>query len=273
LVVYDAGVPASQTRRNGSIRAVVRAFQVLRLINEQHGMTLHNIHVISGLPKPTVFRLLQTLNREGYIEPDGIRGVFRVAQKSLELSAGYTERILIVKIAAPIALATTKTVIRWPLAIGTLDRGFIVVRYSSMPYSPLGVATSTLGHRHDLLESAMGRAYLLACDPTERRNLILLLKSNSPLQATTIQSKIDALLASPRRAYGLRLPQKKGDSATLAIPIRRGEDVLAVLSLTTFGKVMTAPFITRMLPVLRSTAAKIEAAYAAGLEDLENPLA
>lgn len=52
-----------------------------------------------------------------------------------------------------------------------------------MPYSPLGVANTTLGHRHDLLESAMGRAYLIACDPAERRSLVLLLKSNAPQSA------------------------------------------------------------------------------------------
>jgi hypothetical protein len=42
--------------------------------------------------------------------------------------------------------------------------------------------------------------------------------------------------------------------------------VLAVLSLTTFGNVMTASFITKMLPVLRATAAKIEADYVAAIE-------
>jgi IclR family mhp operon transcriptional activator len=239
---------------------------VLRLVNEQQGLTLHDIHVISGLPKPTVFRILQTLKREGYVEPDGIRGVFRVSRKALELSSGYTERTLIVKIAAPIALATTRKLIKWPLAIGTLDRGAIVVRYSSMPYSPLGVANSTLGHRHDLLESAMGRAYLIACGPVERRNLVLLLKNNAPQLAAKLQLRLDAVLASSHRGYGLRLPQSKGESATLATAIRYGEDVLAVLSLTTFGNVMTASFITKMLPVLRATAAKIEADYVAAIE-------
>lgn len=243
---------------------------MLRLINEQQGLTLQDIHVLSGLPKPTVFRLLQTLKREGYVEPDGIRGVFHVSSKTLELSAGYTERTLIVKIAAPIALATTRKLIKWPLAIGTLDRGTILVRYSSMPYSPLGVATSTLGHRHDLLESAMGRAYLIACDPTERRNLVLLLKSNSQSAAAEIQAKLDAVLANSHLGYGLRLAQNKGDSATLAIAIRYGEDVLAVLSMTTFGNVMKASFIAKMLPVLRSTAARIEADYVAAIDESED---
>jgi IclR family transcriptional regulator, mhp operon transcriptional activator len=262
----------SKVKRSGAIRSVVRALQVLRLVNEQQGLTLHDLHIVSGLPKPTVFRLLQTLKREGFIEPDGIRSVFHVTRKALELSCGYTERTLIVKVAAPIALATTRKVIKWPLAIGTLDRGAIVVRYSSMPYSPLGVAHSTLGHRHDLLESAMGRAYLIACDPAERRNLALLVKSNSPLPAAEIQLKLDAVLASSHLGYGLRLAQNKRDSATLAIAIRYGEDVLAVLSLTTFGNVMKSSFITKMLPLLRSTAARIEAEYVAAIDESDESL-
>jgi IclR family mhp operon transcriptional activator len=251
---------------------VSRALQVLRLVNERRGLTQQDIHLLSGLPKPTVFRLLQTLKREGYVEPDGVRGVFQVARKALELSAGYTERNMIVKIAAPIALTITRKFIKWPLAIGTLDRGAIVVRYSTMPYSPLGVANSTLGHRLDLFESAMGRAYLIACDPTERQSLILLLKNTSAPLAREIQPRLDAVLATSHLGYGLRLAEKNGDSATLAIAIRYGQDVLAVLSLTTFGNVMKPSFITKMLPVLRSTAAKIEAAYVAAVEDLEEPL-
>jgi IclR family mhp operon transcriptional activator len=262
-------VAISKSKRGGSIRSVVRALQVLRLVNEQQGLTLKGICVLSNLPKPTVFRILQTLKREGYVEPDGIRGAHHVASKALELSAGYTERTLIVKVAAPIALATTRKAIKWPLAIGTLDRGTIIVRYSSMPYSPLGVANTTLGHRHDLLESAMGHAYLIACDPAERHNLALLLKSDAPGGGVDIQSKLDAVIANSALGYGLRLAQKKGDSATLAIAIHHAQDVLAVLSMTTFGTVMNASFIARMLPILRATAAKIETAYVAAIDKLD----
>jgi IclR family mhp operon transcriptional activator len=175
---------------------------------------------------------------------------------------------LIVKVAAPIALATTRKIVKWPLAIGTLDRGAIVVRYSSMPYSPFGVANSTLGHRHDLLESAMGRAYIISCDPAERYNLVLLLKSNSPQLSAEIQAGLEAALANAHLGYGLRLARNKGDSATLAIAIRHGEEVSAVLSMTTFGNVMKPAFITKILPVLRSTAARIETAYVAAIEKL-----
>jgi IclR family mhp operon transcriptional activator len=248
------------------IRSVARALHLLRLINATQGLSLQDLHVLSGLPKPTVFRILKTLRLEGYIEPYGTGGAFNITPKALELSCGYTEKALIVKIAAPIALATTRKIIKWPLAVGTLERGAIVVRYSSMPYSPLGVSNSTVGHRHDLLDSAMGKAYLAACDAAERQNLALLLVSHSPHTAADVRAKLDALQADAHLGYGLRLARGKGESATLAVALRHGTDVLAVLSLTTFGRVMTPSFITRTLPILRATAARIEAGYITAIE-------
>lgn len=253
------------------IRSIARALRLLRLINTTQGLSLQDLHVLSGLPKPTVFRILRTLRLEGYIEPYGTRGAFNITRKALELSSGYTEKALIVKIAAPIALATTRKTIKWPLAIGTLEYGEIVVRYSTMSYSPLAVSSSTVGHRHQLLDSAMGNAYLVSCDDTERENLALLLTSRSPQTAAEVRAKLDSLRANAHLGYGLRLANKKSDSATLAIALRHGTDVLALLSLTTFGRVMTASFITRMLPILRSTAARIEAAYVAAIEKVDHP--
>ncbi|MFO1468428.1 MAG: hypothetical protein U1F35_18620 [Steroidobacteraceae bacterium] len=62
--------------------------------------------------------------------------------------------------------------IRWPLALGTLDEDAIVVRYSTMPASPLAVQSTTLGHRPGLIESAMGLAYLAHCPANERAILL-----------------------------------------------------------------------------------------------------
>jgi IclR family mhp operon transcriptional activator len=39
----------------------------------------------------------------------------------------------------------------------------IVVRFSTMPYSPLAVQTTTLGHRYGFFDSAIGRVYLAFC--------------------------------------------------------------------------------------------------------------
>ncbi|HEX7759364.1 MAG TPA: helix-turn-helix domain-containing protein [Caulobacteraceae bacterium] len=254
---------ASGDHAAGSIRSVARALRLLRLINERQGVGLHDLHLLSGLPKPTVFRILLTLQQEGYLDPDGMPGVYHLTPKVCELSAGYVETSLIVKVAAPIALATTKR-IKWPLGIGVLDGDAMMVRYSTMPSSPLAMQTTTLGHRHGLLESAMGRAYLGACSAEERQGLVAMLRRRSAGGPVDVEAELAALEAGAARGYGLRLPRKKGDSATLAVAIMHAGQVLAVLSLTTFGNLMDAAFIDRFLPTLRSTAQDIEAAFAAG---------
>lgn len=255
----------------GSIRSVARAFRLLRLLNERQGTGLHDLHLLSGLPKPTVFRLLLTLQEEGFVEPDGMPGVYRLTPKVLELSAGYVEKSLIVKIAAPIALAATKR-IKWPLAIGTLDGDAMVVRYSSMPNSALGVQTTTLGHRLALLETAMGRAYLGACSPDVRRNLASAAHRGSSLTPQDLEVELKSLEAVAAQGYGVRYPRSRGDSATLAVPILHVGEAMAALSLTTFGNLMDGALIERLLPVLRETAWEIETTYAARLDPAPQPI-
>ena len=139
----------------------------------------------------------------------------------------------------PYLRQTTKK-IHWPLAIGTLNDTNILVRFSTMPYSPLAVQATTVGHRLGLLESAMGNAYLAWCDEEQRGILVQTLLSEAlnpkAIQKLVLQ-KIDI---TRRQGYGLRLPPRNGESATIAVPIGQGKDILGVLGLTTFGRLMTA---------------------------------
>lgn len=161
--------------RTGQIRSVARAFGLLHAMNEKQPCSLAELHIATGLPKPTVFRILATLEQEGYVRNEGGLGQYRVTEKARRLGAGYSEKSLIVDVGAPLVLAVTK-IIKWPLAIGILDGDAMVVRYSTMPYSPLAVQATTLGHRLGLFESAMGQAYMAFCGERERRILLDMLQ-------------------------------------------------------------------------------------------------
>ena len=140
----------------GDIRSVRRALALLQLLNQREVWDLHSLHERAQLPKPTVYRLLNTLRKEGYVHSDRGTGEYRLTERVQELAAGYTEKSLLVEIGAPVALSVTRR-IRWPLALGTLSEDVIVVRYSTMPEEvPLAVQTTTLGHRHGLLEVRHG---------------------------------------------------------------------------------------------------------------------
>ena len=259
----SAIIDAALNEKTGHIRSIARAFRLLHAMNEKQPCSLADLHLATGLPKPTVFRILATLQHEGYVRNEGGLGQYRVTELTRRLGAAYSEKSRLVDLGAPLILKVTKK-IKWPLAIGILDSDSIVVRYSTMPYSPLAVQATTLGHRLGLLESAMGLAYLAFCDEGERKILLDMLRGSAPDGALDADAQIQAVLATTRqRGYGLRLRKASGASATVAVPIALEQHVAGVLSMTTFGRSMTAQTLATFVPVLKSTAQQISLALAA----------
>jgi len=245
--------------RGGQIRSIARALELLTAMNERQPCTLNDLHIATGLPKPTVFRILSTLQHEGYVRREGALGLYHLTGKARRLGAAYSEKLLVVDVGAPLILKVTRS-IKWPLAIGVIDGDAMVVRYSTMPYSPLAVQATTLGHRLGLLESAMGQTYLAFCDEGERSILLDILRTAAP-HGTIDHHELQATLELTRkRGYGLRLPKVSGASGTVAVPILRGRDIPGVLSMTTFGSAMNSKTVSTYTPVLAQTARDIATA-------------
>ncbi len=242
--------------QDGTIRSVSRALRLLALLNENEAVPLSDLQRAIGLPKTTVHRLLATLCQAGYAVADERAGAYRVTEKVRELGSGYTRRSLVVDVGAAIVKRVTRQ-IKWPLAIGTLEGTVIVVRYSTMPYSPLAVQATTVGHRLGLLGSAMGIAYLAFCDDVQRDVLLEALRRAAPTGVSLDQSIWSSIRTAQRRGYGLRLPSRRGDSATVAVPICHDEEVLGILSMTTFGSLMDSRMLARHVPILMQTASAI----------------
>jgi IclR family mhp operon transcriptional activator len=249
------------------IRSISRALSVLHTMNSMQQATLHELHQRTGLAKSTLFRILHTLRLEGYVRAEGDAGHYRLTAKVRELGAGYTEKSLVVDVGSPLALRVTRE-IRWPLAIGTLDGDAVVVRYSTMPYSPLAVHATTLGQRLGLLDTAMGRVYLAFCGEAERSALVQLLRAASPEGLIGDEAHLgDELKLIRHQGYAVRLPDARRSSATLAVPVMQGPHVIATLCLTTFGKSLTPALIARYKPVLQATSMDIALACAERLAE------
>ena len=247
------------------IGPVVRALKVLHALNHQPHSTLLSLHEATGLPKSTLHRLLATLKSEGYVRADVVKGAYSLTAKVRELSEGFTEHDLVVELGAPILLKTTRNT-GLPLAIGVLEQGRIAVRYSSMPYSPVGSEHTTVGHVHDLIHSGMGQAFMAWCGDTERTRLMQLLESATPdvTQWPRIQADLEQSIVTTRaRGYGLRKAEGPGASATLAVPMLHEARIVGVLSLTTFGALLTPATTQECLTLLKQTCADVSNAMAA----------
>jgi IclR family transcriptional regulator, mhp operon transcriptional activator len=242
-----------------SIQSVTRALEILCALNRRSYATLQSLHEDTNFPKATIHRILATLRREGYVARDPERGIYRLISKVQLLSAGFNERSLITEVGAEILRSATRE-IRWPLAIGTLDGTEIVVRYSTMPFSPCAVKATTVNNRHNLLESAMGTAYLANCGP-EERNILLSMVAQVDERHGKLASDPrlvrDLLSAARSRGYGLRRGGLHDESATIAVHVPANGHVAGVVSLTMFRRSLSDSAIDRYLPVLQEIAGRI----------------
>ena len=250
------------------IRALSRGLAVLRAMNRAQRWSLRELQLELKLPKTTLFRILEALRHEGYVQSDVVRGQYMLTAKVCELAAGYTEQARVVAAGSMIVLHVTRDVIKWPLAIGVRDGDALVVGYSTMPYSPLAVHATTVGHRLSMAQSAMGQAYLAHCSEVERGEVLRMLaaaegeREGKPVPArSALATRLQRVAAD---GYAVRRPGRPGESATLAVPICHGGEAIAALGMTTFGRTMSTRLVQQHLPVLLRTAADIAAAYASG---------
>ncbi len=222
------------------VNVVVRALQILRALNRQPVSTLDALHKHTAIPKPTIVRLLQTLESEGLVRHAPQYGAYYLTSEVTSLSSGYHSEPRIVEASSSIADGLTRE-LKWPVSIAVHDGDAMVVRYSTIPQSPLSFFHSTINMRISLLTQALGRAFLAFADPQEQDALIELL-ARSPRKeeqmaggAKAIRAMLDEVRA---RGFALRDPRVRPESCTLAVPVFEGPRVVATLGLTWFSSAM-----------------------------------
>lgn len=245
------------------VNVVLRALHILRALNQQPVTTVDAIHKRTAIPKPTIVRLLQTLEADGLVRRAPQYGAYYLTSEVKALASGYHSEPRVVEAAAGPSEALTQD-LKWPVAVAVHDGDAMIVRYSTIPHSPLSFFHSTINMRLSLVTQALGRAYLAFCSPTEQDALLELLARSSSEPIAGQEPAIRRMLAEVReRGYALRDPRVRPESSTIAVPIFDGPRVVAAIGLTWFTSAMaTEQAVARFLPPLREASAAITQALA-----------
>lgn len=222
------------------VRSVVRALDLLQALNRQAVSTLDVLHSQTRIPKPTLVRLLQTFEGRGIVKHAPQHGAYFLTSGVRSLSSGYHSEPMIVEAAAPLMDSLTLRV-KWPMAIAMLEDSAMVVRYSTIPLSPLAMRHSTINVRLSLVSRAIGRAYLAFCSSDQQEALLQgVMKSPTPEdEAARDRDALQIVLTKVHDAgYALRDPQVWPATNTLAVPVFDSHGVAASLGMTFFSSTM-----------------------------------
>jgi IclR family mhp operon transcriptional activator len=244
------------------VQSVQRALRLLAELNRHRVTSIAELHHRTGLPKPTIVRLLETLQSEGFIAKDLRLGGYQVTSQVMSLSNGFHGAPLIVEAVRPWAADLTRR-FKWPVAVGVMENDAIFVRYSTIPDSPISPFHATINMRLSLISRSLGRAYLAYCSAEERRLLVRMLSASAhaedrPKNLAKIVEQI--VRATRSRGFALRDPHADPkNSDTIAVPIMAGGRVLATYGMTYFRTaVPRAEMIGTLVPALKESRARIE---------------
>jgi IclR family transcriptional regulator, mhp operon transcriptional activator len=244
------------------VESVRRAMHLLHELNRQRVSSIRHLHHVTGLPKPTIVRLLDTLIALGYVVNDRRQGGYQVTSLVRSLSAGFHGDPLVVEAARPWAIAFTRK-FQWPIAVAVLDRDAVAIRFSTIPDSPVSPFHASINNRLQLMSRALGRAYIAFCPPNERNLLLDMLATSDDPETEAARDRDAALtlLAMIRRAgFAERSATvEPKSSSTLAVPVMLGRKVLATVGVSFFTSAMPkAEAIARYVSPLKEMAKNIQ---------------
>jgi len=208
-------------------------------------------------------RLMKSLCAMGYAANDRRQGGYAVASRVKSQSNGFHGDPLVVEAARPWALAFTRQY-QWPIAIAVLDRSSVVVRFSTIPDSPVSPFHGTLNMHLSLLGRALGRAYLAFCPVNERSILLDMLARSQQREdklANERKRALSLLAAIRKQGFAERDPMVDPRSSnTIAVPIIANDRVLATVGMTYFTSALDrADAVGRYVPLVQGLAENIAA--------------
>jgi IclR family mhp operon transcriptional activator len=265
-----AGDGISLMPHTTTIRGLERGIRVLQALQARPDSRLHDLFALTKIPKPSLLRILLTLERTGMITRRLADGRYRVGTVTARIGHQPDRYDRVAEAAAPV-LDRLCARVSWPSEFLVPAGDHMEVRESSRPRSPFAIATYGIGHKVDWLMSAVGRAYLAYCPAAERQRILRMLRRSRRLghHLAHDPKRIDAILAETRdRGFGIRDPGFTGGMfggpvisdglAAIAVPLLSGKAIHGVINMNWLQPAFTIEEFARLhLGDLRAAAEEI----------------
>lgn len=253
--------PRPDPPRKETVRALARGLAILRHVNAMGESRPSEIAQALGLARPTVYRLLETLEEEGYVAFSASSNRVRVTRLAAALGDGSAITSQICQAAGPI-FARHSLKLLWPLDLTVHENAAMVIQETTHARSPLSIDRGMTGYRLPMLRSSAGRAYLAHCSPGER-DIILehVRRLGEPADLPFLDpDRLNHLLHDVvQKGFAIRDGAEfRPHTASIAVPILRDGAVLGCISIIWIASAMsTSKAIETSLTPLRRMATEI----------------
>lgn len=218
------------------VTALTRGLQVLEAVAAERAATIKSLHAATGIPKPTLVRIVETLIHAGYLASSGGSSSYVLTARPLMLSGGVNDVQRLAATAAPL-LTEFRTAVQWPSDLAVLDRDAMVILETSRQPGQLSI-NRQIGSRVPATRTALGRAFL-AHLPADRRSACI-----TALRAATGEppdaAAFEALLSKVRaRGYAWSDREHQPDIRALAAPVFSRSEVVASVNVIVIAAAMS----------------------------------
>lgn len=262
-------MPRKRRRRTepGTMRTLERGLAVLDALDDHGSLTLHALHEMTALPKPTLGRVLATLEKTGHARRRiADRSWRRTARRSPSPVSAIHDRLIDI---GGEVLDEMCGRLAWPSDLAVYHNGAMEILETTRRKSPYVINRLAIGFRIPVLLSGLGRAWLAFCSAAEREAIVAELIASDDASDRTAQDAafVSALVAETQaKGYGIRADGYSVRRSTvedktsgIALPIYLDGRLVACINLvwvvTAFDE---AAFVQRYLDDLRAAAATIE---------------
>lgn len=213
---------------------------------------------LTGLPKPTLSRMLTTLKEAGFLRLDAGSEKYSLGPRVVSLANIYVSSFDIRAVARPLMQALAdQTGLSVYLAIA-VDLDMLIIEVARSPASML-VTRLDIGSRVPMSTSALGRAYLLDLEDEARLALLERMANTYGASWSSVKSNIESSMRKSRKVgYCQSLGELYPDIHSIAKAIRLPTGETVVLNCGGPSNYLSPQMITKSAaPALLETVEKL----------------
>jgi IclR family mhp operon transcriptional activator len=216
------------------IRSLARGIEVLRYLNKVKGAHPVAIAKGVGLPRPTVHRILESLEELELVYQGLDSGEFRLTPGVRRLTGGGGVFDNLRSAAWPVMRDLAAEVV-WPSDLAVFDHNVMKIIASSHRLSSIASDIAVVGETRSVLHSQLGLAYLSHCSD-ERRDAVvdeLLRHESRNGQIVDDLEQINrSVMSGCRNGFNMGPDLPKGRLASIAVPVRVNGAAIASMNIT-----------------------------------------